>query len=293
VSAAPTSPAAPAAPDVPGPRVHEVVTPEGVPLQLEVAMAGDRLGALFIDLLIVVAAVATLSLGLHYAALFVLGDDAVQALVILIVFLVWTFYFPVLELAWQGQTVGKRVLHIRAVDARGGPLTAEAVIARNLARQFEIFLPIVAVASASAGGWLTLAALGWMVVFGFLPLFNKDRQRVGDLVAGTIVIRTPRAVLFDDLTTRTRSALTFSEAQLDVYGVYELQVLEGVLRGAGRQGHWEAVRAVADKIRQKIGWTGPPGDDEAFLQAFYSALRGRLERRLLFGKRRKSKHDRT
>jgi hypothetical protein len=48
---------------------------------------------------------------------------------------------------------------------------------------------------------------------------------------------------------------------------------------------------VAAKIREKIAWQGPVDDDEAFLRAFYAALRGRLERRLLFGKRRKSKHD--
>ncbi len=273
----------------PAERVHEVVTPEGVPIRLTVALAGDRLGALILDLLIVLGTVLVLFIGLLVSGL---GSDLAGALTILVIFLGWTFYFPAFELAWQGQTPGKRVLHLRAVDARGGPLTAEAIIARNLSREVELLLPVMAMFSLRSPGW-SIAALGWIAVFGFLPLFNRDRLRVGDLIAGTVVIRIPEAKLLEDLSRRTAPAHAFSEAQLDVYGVYELQVLEGVLRGAGQAGHLEAVRTVAAKIREKIGWEGQVPDDEAFLRAFYAALRGRLERRLLFGKRRKSKHDRV
>jgi uncharacterized RDD family membrane protein YckC len=273
-------------------RIHEVVTPEGVPLQLEVALAGDRLGALVIDLLLmsVVAVGLPLAIGLGG---FGVGGDAVGALMILTWFLVWTAYFPFFELAWQGQTPGKRLVKIRAVDGRGGPLTAEAVIARNVARQFEILLPLMFLFSLPSSGWFDLAAFGWMGVLGFLPLFNKDRLRIGDMIAGTIVIRVPGAVLLEDLTARAPAAHAFTEEQLDVYGVYELQVLEGVLRGVGTPGHGDAVRTVSEKIRWKIGWTTPVLDDEVFLQAFYAALRARLEKRLLFGKRRRSKHDRS
>ncbi len=273
----------------PAERVHEVITPEGVPIRLAVALAGDRLGAFIIDILVMGISVFVLFIGM---AIIGWGSDLTTALTLLIAFLIWTFYFPALELAWQGQTLGKRILHLRAVDARGGPLTAEAVIARNLSRELELFLPFVAIFVFSSPGW-SLAAAGWIVVLGFLPLFNKDRLRIGDLIAGTVVIRMPEAVLLEDLSRSAAPAHAFTEAQLDVYGVYELQVLEGVLRGAGQAGHGEAVQTVAQKIREKIGWEGPAGDEEAFLRAFYAALRGRLERRLLFGKRRRSKHDRA
>jgi uncharacterized RDD family membrane protein YckC len=272
-------------------RLHEVVTPEGVPLQLEVAGAGDRLGALLLDLLLMSVVVVGLPLGIGLGGLGLEGD-AIEAVMILTWFVVWTCYFPFFELAWQGQTPGKRAVKIRAVDARGGPLTAEAVLARNVARQFELMLPLMAVFSLPGSGWFDLAALGWMVALGFLPLFNADRLRIGDMIAGTIVIRVPTARLLEDLTARAPAAYAFTEEQLDVYGVYELQVLEGVLRGADTPGHLEALRTVSEKIREKIGWAAPVPADEAFLQAFYAALRGRLEKRLLFGKRRRSKHDR-
>jgi uncharacterized RDD family membrane protein YckC len=280
-------------------RIREVVTPEGVPVRFAVALAGDRLGAFLLDVTAILGIVLAIVVPLGVlAARGLFEADVVMAAAFLAVFLVRTFYFTFFELSWQGQTPGKRRLRIRAVEARGGPLTAEAIIARNLTREIELFLPMIALFApgalfGGAPGWARLAALAWMLVFGFLPLFNKDRLRVGDLVGGTVVVRTPDAVLLEDLAAaRAREAIAFTDAQLDVYGVYELQVLEDVLRGRGRAGHEEAIRTVAAKVREKVGWAGPAFPDEPFLDAFYAALRGRLERRLLFGKRRADKHDR-
>ncbi|HET8538603.1 MAG TPA: RDD family protein [Anaeromyxobacter sp.] len=283
----------------PAERLREVVTPEGVPIRFAVALAGDRLGAFMLDAVAILVIVLAIVVPLAWlASRDWFEADVVGAAALLAIFLVRTFYFTFFELTWQGQTPGKRRLRLRAVEARGGPLTAEAIITRNLTREVELFLPLIALLApdaffGGAPGWARLGALAWMVVFGFLPLFNRDRLRVGDLIAGTVVIRTPDAVLLEDLSAaRAREELAFTEAQLDVYGVYELQVLEDVLRGRGRAGHAEAVRTVAAKVREKIGWTGPGVADEPFLDAFYGALRGRLERRLLFGKRRADKHDR-
>ncbi len=281
-------------------RTREVVTPEGVPIRFAVALAGDRLGAFLLDLVLIAVVVLALVVPLGLlASRGHLETDVVLAAALLAVFLVRTFYFTFFELSWQGQTPGKRRLRLRAVEARGGPLTAEAIVARNLTREVELFLPLIALFApdalfGGAPGWARLAALAWMLVFGFLPLLNRDRLRVGDLIAGTVVIRTPDAVLLEDLSSaRAGEAIAFTDAQLDVYGVYELQVLEDVRRGRGRAGHDEAVRTVAGKVREKIGWTGPAVADEPFLDAFYAALRARLERRLLFGRRRADKHDRS
>jgi uncharacterized RDD family membrane protein YckC len=279
-----------------------VVTPEGVPITFELALAGDRLVAFLLDLLVIllVGAVVLVPLGILVAKGRLEGD-LVMAAALLAAFLVRTFYFAFFELAWQGQTPGKRRLRLRAVDGRGGPLSAEGIIARNLTRELELFLPLVALLAPQflypgAPAWARLAALGWMLAFGLLPLFNRDRLRVGDLIGGTVVIRTPRAVLLQDLTAREAPAaadLAFAELQLEVYGVYELQVLEGVLRDQGKPGNAEALRTVATQVRAKIGWEGPAPQDGPFLEAFYAALRARLERRLLFGKRRADKHDRA
>ena len=74
----------------------------------------------------------------------------------------------------------------------------------------------------------------------------------------------------------------FTTAQLDAYGVKELHVLEDVLRLRDRK----TMRAVADRIAGKIGWVRNEDDDFDFLGAYYAGLRGRLESRLLMGRRR-------
>jgi uncharacterized RDD family membrane protein YckC len=278
-------------------RRHEVTTPEGVPLQLTVAGAGDRLGALLLDQLFI----GLCALALAIPLLWLLGrglvqQDLVLAALILGVFLLRNVYYPFFELSWQGRTPGKRLLKIRVVDRHGGPLRAEAVMARNLTRELEIFLPLAAASGAGtffpgAPGVARLLALGWLLLFGLLPLFNRDRLRVGDLLAGTMVVLQPEPILLPDLSAEDAPAGAdgFSPAQLDAYGVYELQVLEDVLRASG-PGRRETLEAVAAKIRARIGWEGREAD-EAFLRRYYAALRGRLEGRLLFGKRRADKHD--
>ncbi len=83
----------------------------------------------------------------------------------------------------------------------------------------------------------------------------------------------------------------FSQAQLEAYGIYELQTLESVLRQDG-PGATATRNTVAERIRRKIGWAGAEApDSEDFLDAYYRALRAHLEKRMLMGKRRENKYD--
>jgi hypothetical protein len=126
-------------------------------------------------------------------------------------------------------------------------------------------------------------------------LFNRDRLRVGDFVAGTWVVKSPREKLTIDLLDALENAqgqdgFAFTPDQASAYGIKELHVLEDVLRRRDAK----TMQAVAERIRTKIAWRGLPDEtDAAFLSAYYAALRGRLETRLLFGHRRKDKFDKA
>jgi len=141
---------------------------------------------------------------------------------------------------------------------------------------------------------MALFGLLWALVFMFFPLFNKDKLRVGDLVAGTWVIHAPKDKLKTDISSSVsedaRRNFAFTPEQVDVYGIHELHVLEDVLRQSPKD-----VRAdVARRIREKIGWHMAPGEsDLAFLEAYYAALRRRLEQRMLFGDKKLDKFDKT
>ena len=292
---------------------RSIVTPEGVALPVELGARSERAAAFLIDLLIITGCFIALGLLALAAGLlgFRSGPDRGIAIWIWIAlllgwFVVRSFYFALFELRWHGSTPGKRVFRLRVIDRAGGALTADAVIARNLMREVEVFLPLTLIMvglGTDMNGLAELAMLGWMLIFTFMPLFNRDRLRVGDMVGGTWVITAPKATLLPDLAEasgqRARSEQApsdyiFSSEQLDAYGIYELQTLEQVLRQEGTNA--PSVREeVAKRIQRKINWTPAPDlrfDAQAFLQAFYTAQRRRLEAQVLLGKRRKDKHDR-
>ncbi len=90
--------------------------------------------------------------------------------------------------------------------------------------------------------------------------------------------------------TPTESRYRFTEANLQHYGAYELQVLEEFLRVPDTKGFAEQAGLICTKIRNKIGWEGKITDDSSFLREFYAAQRAHLEKRLLLGKHRKDKN---
>jgi len=266
------------------------VTPEGVDLQLELGSAGSRAGAFILDSVMIVLVLVAITIGLLFTAI------AAQSEVLVILWLLGFFllrngWFSLFEMGGRGATPGKRLMGLRVVARDGARLTGGAVIARNAMREIEVFLPLSFLgqqtAEGTADGFLVLFALVWSGIFLFFPLFNRDRLRIGDLVAGTWVVREVRSQLGADLVNAAgRPRRAFSEAALNLYGVYELQTLEDVLR----RGNEDSIATVAQTIRAKAGideW----GNDYEFLSEYYAALCARLESGLMVGRRRENKFE--
>jgi uncharacterized RDD family membrane protein YckC len=272
-------------------KVRQFVTPEGVDLQLKIASAGLRFGALITDLIILFAIQFLFTLFMIWVG-FAGGDDVAYMIWMLGAFVLRTFWFIGFELGSRAATPGKRLMGIRAVARDGGRLTADAVVARNLIRELELFLPLMMVGVGAAedmvSGWTVLAGVLWSLTLSLFLLFNRDRMRMGDLIAGTWVVMAQRVKLDSDIVASAggeAEALVFSDAELSVYGIFELQELERVLRGRDPR----AMREVADTIRGKIG-RPVAEEDDVFLLSYYRQLKARLERGLLFGKRREDKY---
>ena len=286
-----------------------LITPEGVDLRLKIADAGQRASAFLLDLAIIVGVLIGMTiLALVGAGIFSAAEPggaanngrmslaAELALVIWMLgaFVLRNLYFVAFELSPRAATPGKRAMGLRVAARDGGRLRAEALFARNATRELEVFIPLSLLGMrATAGGvdsWMFLLAAAWCAVFVFFPLFNRDRLRAGDLIGGTWVVRVPKQVLVRDMADDAEGRLhrfAFTTAPLDASGVKELHVLEDVLRLRDRK----TMRAVADRIAGKIGWVRNEDDDFDFLGAYYAGLRGRLESRLLMGRRRKDKFD--
>jgi len=292
------------------------VTPEGLTLPITLASRSARAGALIIDVMILVFSIIALQLLLLWLAAGVLDGTALDPdnlnqsaaeflgiVLALFVFVAWYGYFLVQELGPRGATLGKRIVGIR-IAARGAMrLTPEAVIARNLLRDIEIFYPLVTlvVLLSMAGreddiGVLGWVVTGWFALFLLFPFFNRDGLRAGDIIAGTWVVERPRAKLAAVLSAQGASAAAgasevtgvrydFGKAELSIYGEKELQTLERMLRDAQP----DALAAVHAAICRKIGWNPGAGDERAFLEAFYAQLRAKLEGDMRFGKRKADK----
>lgn len=278
--------------------LRSVLTPEGVPIEVELADHGARAGALLIDLAVIFVAliITVLLLVLVTPATGAVGI----ALFAILSFFLRCPFFMAFELRWRGQTPGKRVFKLRVVDRRGGALSPRAVAARNVTREIEVFMPatLLMIKPSDLGGsgmdnMLALAALIWLGIFTLLPMFNRDRLRIGDMIAGTWVVRAEPVALLKDLSTTPPSGrYRFTPTELDVYGIAELQVLERLLRQPATRGTLDTRKEVQKRILDKIDWDDRDAvESESFLNEYYAALREHLERRALLGDRRADKHE--
>jgi uncharacterized RDD family membrane protein YckC len=155
-----------------------IETPERVPLHFALASIGNRFLACAID-----HTIQALALGLILLLSLILSSFAtiqnfissapkwVGAIMLILLFLVFSSYFAFFEWLWSGQTPGKRWLKLRVIREDGRPITFWEATVRNLVRFFDIMpYPFYSI--------------------GLISVFSTTRdQRIGDMVAGTVVIR--------------------------------------------------------------------------------------------------------
>ncbi|TDR85284.1 RDD family protein [Enterovirga rhinocerotis] len=275
---------------------REITTPEGVVLEVDIANRGERLVAFLMDFLFWMLATALLFLILSLTLVHGVSGSVTVTIVLFLSFLLRNLYFIHFELHSQGATPGKRIVNLKVVDRHGGPLLPGAIVARNLTREVEIFLPLglfFALPKLDGSGdfWAAASYLGWAAALSALPFFNRDHLRAGDLIAGTMVISVPRRALLTDLA-EGGSRYVFSRRQLEAYGAFELQVLEELLRRPRSKETQAMQQQVCDKICRKIAWAQKvePAEVPTFLKAFYTAERAHLEGEQQFGRYRADKN---
>jgi uncharacterized RDD family membrane protein YckC len=155
---------------------HTIETPEQLRLDFAVAGIGSRFLALAIDTLIQIAIVVLVFIALAaFASVRVFsirGQSSVWLMAVtgVLFFLIFFGYFAIFEIVWNGQTPGKRMIGIRVVKDSGRPLTAAESIGRNLLRIVDQ-LP------------------GFYAIGIVVAILNSSNKRLGDLVAGSMVVR--------------------------------------------------------------------------------------------------------
>jgi uncharacterized RDD family membrane protein YckC len=279
-------------------RKFTLTPPEGVTVNFHVGTIGARFGAQMLDVLISVGAVIAIIILLALTPITM--EPVIIVVFSLLLLAIRAPYYILSELFWNGRTLGKRIMGLRVISADGRGLSTHAVVLRNLMKEVEVFVPgTMILAAEDLGAFWQITLLIWIGVLLAVPFLNRHRQRIGDLLAHTVVVRDPRPLLLPDLAEHeVTDRFVFTDAHLGHYGRFELQTLEAFLRShplAGAPANLpESVIALAAQIRRKIGYDDPVPDTDAliFLHAFYRAQRAFLERRKLYGDVREDKHHR-
>ncbi len=245
----------------------EVETADHVVLRYDLAGAGTRGSAGLVDAVISIVMVLGLTVlaviaGSRVPPSLATSFTGVAAFLILVS---WVSYFVLLEWLWNGQTVGKRRAGLRVIGPDGEPARFTAVLIRNLLRPVD-FLPMS-------------YALGVTMIF-----LTPRSQRLGDLAAGTYVVRAPRPRM-DWLSLRTLepsvaapAATSWGKAPAGVSVrisgesqriVREFVARERTLRPADRA---RIAAVIARPIREAVPEIDI-ADDAAFLHRVAAALR--------------------
>ncbi len=253
-----------------------IETPEQTPLEFALAGIGSRFLALALDsviqwavlilLVVLGATLAPASVRIWRAA-----PMWLVAMIGVVFFCVYYGYFALFEALWNGQTPGKRYTSLRVIQESGRPINAYQAIARNLLRIVDQLPGFYAVGIVSA-------------------LLSRQNRRLGDYVAGTVVVHEKPfqevAPAWDAAERASSPARNFGTARLSPE---EMQIVETFLqRRSYLVGEVRAqmARQIAERLGQKLGVPPEerrppalPGGDEAFLEALAH------ERRALAGYR--------
>jgi uncharacterized RDD family membrane protein YckC len=152
-----------------------IVTADAVVLELDTAGVASRLAAGLIDAL--AQGTILMVVLMFFGYLFQDAEESTfNTILAIAVFVVFLGYPVVLETLWRGRTIGKRALGLRAVTVEGGPVRFRHAVLRMMGGLVDRFIP---------PGGIT----GALFVLG-----TRRQQRVGDLLAGTIVVREPMRI---------------------------------------------------------------------------------------------------
>lgn len=242
-------------------RILEILTPENVNVEYELAGLGSRFAALLIDhliqaALIIAAVIAMVSGGMNFNGD---GGGFIAALGIIAVFIIIFGYFIFFEMITNGQTPGKKALKLRVIRYNGEPLGFLDSLLRNVLRIAD-FLP-------------ALNLMGAVFI-----IFTNEYRRIGDYAANTVVVkvRNDQAPLsVQDLLKLQLNGADFDEKLVNEYPVTSIEY--GILRDylARRDGLGERKPVfeyhLSRYFMKKFGIEKPDVSSEKFLEKILKA----------------------
>lgn len=242
-----------------------IESPEKIVFQYRIAKTGARMAAYLVDMFLQFLVVVLLILffflfGFVNAQTFQLGGSGVGSLAIAFFYLLYFFfqwgYFAFFECFRQGQSPGKRVLRIRVIKHNGEPLDVSTIVLRNLLRAVDGF-PVM------------------HFLAGIISILDKKSRRLGDIVAGTLVVQEMGFDLKEPSYETTLTSRTGLDTPLELsakLNEQQLFIIRKFLTGRVQlsdEKRQELAYKLADQVKTATGISTPIQDPVEFLEEIY------------------------
>ncbi|MFL5959232.1 MAG: RDD family protein [Gaiellaceae bacterium] len=233
-----------------------IETPEGVSLELTLAGIGSRFSSALVDYLLQGVILVALALVLGYGVGLDPGSGALASAVwTLCFFVVFNGYDIGFEVLNSGRTPGKRLNGLRVVRESGAPVTFATSAVRNILRLVDI-LP------------------GTYLVGMVSILVTRRNQRLGDLAAGTIIVRERRTLPPELLVSPSVQAPAWDTSAIDAAELEAVTAFLARRNDLAAGARIEIATELASRLRPKVGGAVAPESPEMFLERLVAAKRG-------------------
>lgn len=242
----------------------KIQTAQNVEFDFNTGNAGQRIFAAFLDLLVAALYIWIIQFAFKIILNIRFFEDGLNILFFLIIVLPVVLYYPVCEYFWNGRTVGKYILKLRVIRFDGSAATLSDYILRWLLRTIDVKLGFIFIffipryPSTDAEQTLINMAIFFMVLpfplVGILfMVFTKHCQRLGDLVANTVVVRNIRPFSLEDTILKT----TEQDYQLSIHNVMKLSdkdiyIIKNVLDQLAKTENYTDAIELSNKARKLL-----------------------------------------
>lgn len=233
--------------------IIQIDTAFNIDLEFEIAEFHKRLLAYFIDFSILVLFLFSMKYVLYNE--FILDFEESAGFDILIISLPMLLYSLLTELWFNGQTLGKKIMCIRVISLEGGEPTFGQFLLRWITKFFEwpFLFGYIAFSTTTLISYTFITGLFGIAVVIIISVSNKN-QRLGDMIAGTVVVNTKSALTLADTVfmqiDKTDYKVMFPEVMR--LSDRDINTIKGVLTQAGKRNNYDMCNRVSMKIKEVL-----------------------------------------
>jgi uncharacterized RDD family membrane protein YckC len=233
--------------------IIQIGTAFNIDLEFEIAEFHKRLLAYIIDFVLLIIYLYTMKYMLYNE--FVFGWKESIGLDILIISTPMLLYSLLTELWFNGQTLGKKIMAIRVISLEGGEPTFGQFLLRWITRFFEwpFFFGYIAFSGFNLVAYVIVTGMLGIAVVIIISVTNKN-QRLGDMIAGTVVVNTRSALTLADTVfmqiDKTDYKVMFPQVMR--LSDRDINTIKGVLTQAGKRNNYDMCHRVAIKIKEVL-----------------------------------------